>query len=114
MFFEPILFFLLLRKKRTVSSCQEKKEGHAKPEVHPVPPSDFHTPRVQGKALVERESPENRPKGSLVVSFLFFTGARRFFSFSEKRKKRMGAQVAGRTEASPPCKLFCKISQKYI
>ncbi len=26
-FFEPILFFLLLRKKRTVSSCQEKKEG---------------------------------------------------------------------------------------
>ena len=79
--------------------------------------------------LWSMESPENRPKGSLVVSFLFLVepkddpaqrsafgkeeggceyGAfaapaeaewsrllltlRRFFSFSEKRKKRMGAQ----------------------
>ena len=37
--FEPILFFLLPRKKRTVLIFQEKKEGRAKPELQTVPPS---------------------------------------------------------------------------
>ena len=29
--FEPVLFFLLQRKKRTVSNFQEKKEGRCEP-----------------------------------------------------------------------------------
>ena len=52
---------------------------------------DFHTPQVQSKALVDGESrePSERFSGRL---FPFLHRARRFFSFSEKRKKRMGAQ----------------------
>ena len=37
-FLNPFFSFSA-RKKRTVSICQEKKGGRAKPEVHPVPPS---------------------------------------------------------------------------
>ena len=91
------------------------------------------------------ESPENRPKGSLVVSFLFLLepkgdpaqrsafgkeeggceyGAfaapaeaewsrllltlRRFFSFSEKRKKRMGAQKRGRAMPAPTSSILAR------
>ena len=93
---------------------------------------------IQGQGPWSMESPENHPKGSLVVSFLFLLepkgdpaqrsafgkeeggceyGAfaapaeaewsrllltlRRFFSFSEKRKKRMGAQKRGGGNARP-------------
>ena len=93
---------------------------------------------IQGQGPWSMESPENHPKGSLVVSFLFLLepkgdpaqrsafgkeeggceyGAfaapaeaewsrvlltlRRFFSFSEKRKKRMGAQKHGRSMVAP-------------
>ena len=62
--------------------------------------SDFHTPQVQSKALVDGESrePSERFSGRL-LSFLH--RARQFFSFSEKRKKRMGAQKHGRSMVAP-------------
>ena len=40
--------------------------------------------------LVERESPENRPKGSLVVSFLFFTGRGDSFLSPKRERKEWG------------------------
>ena len=95
--------------------------------------------------LWSMESPENHPKGSLVVSFLFLLepkgdpaqrsafgkeeggceyGAfaapaeaewsrllltlRRFFSFSEKRKKRMGAQKRGRAMPAPTASILVR------
>ena len=100
---------------------------------------------LQGQGPWSMESPENHPKGSLVVSFLFLLepkgdpaqrsafgkeeggceyGAfaapaeaewsrllltlRRFFSFSEKRKKRMGAQKRGRAMPAPTASILAR------
>ena len=100
---------------------------------------------LQGQGPWPMESPENHPKGSLVVSFLFLLepkgdpaqrsafgkeeggceyGAfaapaeaewsrllltlRRFFSFSEKRKRRMGAQKRGRAMPVPTASILAR------
>ena len=113
--FEPILFFLLQK---------EKKAGHAKPEALPVPHAillmaliSLPANTAKAKTSIRRksrarlwsmESPENHPKGSLVVSFfswrcdtvLFFlriekekNGVAKFVSFSEGGKEMVSRKM---------------------
>ena len=52
--------------------------------------------------LVERESPENRPKGSLVVSFLFFTGRGDSFLSPKRERKEWGRKHIRRSFKGAP------------
>ena len=159
-FFEPILFFLLLRKKRTVSIFQEKKASKVTTVVlnltqiisviscplhHSLPPerslrsahrgvrrSQLHSTSAEAAKAPYPLAPSSFPncdrcagsqfgviwggqmhRGTELLhdggtgwspgfesSLSFLHRARRFFSFSIKRKKRMGRKAGG--QGRPP------------
>ena len=88
---EILFLFFTGRGDSFLSPKEKEKNGGAK----------TYAAGSKGEApLVERESPENRPKGSLVVSFLFLTWNRKATQHSgclAERKKETADM-----ELSPP------------